>query len=121
MLSLISTAEQPRDDVRLPFSCMSVPRPGCVHVVPRGELDIGTVPHLDRSLRIASDAEDEVVLDLRDLDFIDIGGGHYLIAADRRIRRAGGRLLVIGGTGEVAWLMELVGIDRELELIEPVA
>lgn len=100
------------------FSCRSVPMRDCVHVVPTGELDIATVPHLDRSLRVAADTQDDVVLDLRELDFIDSSGGHLLIAADRRIRRSGGRLLVVHPSGEVAWLMRLMGIDRELELIE---
>ena len=101
------------------FSCRSVPKRGYIHVVTSGELDIATVPHLDRSLRDAADTQDDVVLDLRELDFIDSSGGHLLIAADRRIRRSGGRLLVVRPSGEVAWLMRLMGIDHELELIEP--
>ena len=103
------------------FSCRSVPMRDCVLVVPTGELDIASVPHLDRSLRLAADAHHDVVLDLRELDFIDSSGGHLLIAAHRRIGRSGGRLLVVRASGEVAWLMRLLGIDRELELIEPPA
>ena len=101
------------------FSCRSVPMPGCVHVVPQGELDVATIPQLDHSLRIACDSGNDVVLDLRELDFIDSSGAHLLIAADRRFRRSGGRLRVINGSGEVAWLLQLVGVDRELDVIEP--
>jgi anti-sigma B factor antagonist len=93
--------------------------PGCVHVVPQGELDVGSIPLLDRSLRLAGESDNDVVLDLRELDFIDSSGAHLLIAADRRIHRSGGRLRVISGSGEVAWLLALVGVDRELEVIEP--
>ena len=118
-MSLHEQTKTPRSTTSTPFSCASVPSAGRVHLVPSGELDIATVPHLDRSLRIASEAEHEIVLDLRRLEFIDSSGGEFLIAADRRLRRLGGRLLVIGGTGEVAWLMHLVGIDAELEMIEP--
>ena len=56
-----------------------------------GELDIDAVPELDRALRHA-DAP-LVVLDLRELEFIDSSGAHLLLAADRRIRRAGRRLV----------------------------
>jgi anti-sigma B factor antagonist len=101
------------------FSCRSVTLPGCVHVVPQGELDIAAIPLLDHALRAAGETVDDVVLDLRELDFIDSSGAHLLIAADRRFRRSGGRLRVISGSGEVAWLLQLVGVDRELEVIEP--
>jgi anti-sigma B factor antagonist len=101
------------------FSCRSVPMPGCIHVVPQGELDIAAIPLLDHSLRVAGESSNDVVLDLRELDFIDSSGAHLLISADRRFRRSGGRLRVISGSGEVAWLLQLVGVDRELEVIEP--
>jgi stage II sporulation protein AA (anti-sigma F factor antagonist) len=117
MVSL-DNAVQPDPYGPASFSCRSTPLPGRVHVVPRGELDIATVPQLDRSLRIAAAAENEVILDLRELEFIDCTGGQLLIAASRHIARLGGRLRVIDGTGEVAWLLELAGIDRELDLIE---
>lgn len=119
MVSLIASTQEPSGGGLTEFSCTSVPMPGCVHVLPRGELDIATVPHLDRSLRKASDAEHEIVLDLRRLEFIDCSAAQFLISASRRISRSGGRLRVIGGSGEVAWLMQLVGLDTELEMIEP--
>ena len=116
MLALIHNTDE-QSGAELPrFSCRSVPKAGCVHVVPRGELDIATVPHLDRSLRIAREAEEDVVLDLRELDFIDSSGGHLLVEADRRIRESGGRLLVYLRSGEVAWLLQLLGIDRMLHV-----
>lgn len=117
MSSLVSTV-QPGPYGPATFSCRSTPLPGRVHIVPRGELDIATVPELDRSLRIAAAAESEVILDLRELEFIDCTGGQLLIAASRHIGQLGGRLRVIDGTGEVAWLLRLVGIDRELDLVE---
>ena len=75
-------------------------------------------PLLDHSLRVAGESGKDVVLDLRELDFIDSSGAHLLINADRRVRRSGGRLRIITGSGEVAWLLQLVGVDRELDLIE---
>ena len=101
------------------FSCRSVPMPGCVHVVPQGELDIAAIPLLDHSLRVAGESGNDVVLDLRDLDFIDTSGAHWLFNSERLFRRSGGRLRIISGSGEVAWLLQRVGVDRELDVIEP--
>jgi anti-anti-sigma factor len=92
---------------------------GCVHVVLEGELDIATILQHDRSLRVAGESDNDVVLDLRGVDFIDFSGAHSLIAADRRIRRSGGRPRIITGSGEVVWLLQLVGVDRWLDVIEP--
>ena len=85
-------------------------------VVVTGELDIEAVPELDRALRHA-DAP-LVVLDLRELEFIDSSGAHLLLAADRRIRRAGRRFVVVRGGVEVDWFFALIGLDGELELVD---
>jgi hypothetical protein len=38
--------------------------------------------------------------------------------ADRRVRRAAGRLVVVRGSAEVNWRVALMGIDRQLKLID---
>lgn len=88
------------------------------HVAVTGELDIAAVPQLDRALRRAAADCALVVLDLRELEFIDSSGAHLLLAADRRIRRAGGRLVVVRGGADVEWFFALIGLDRELELVD---
>ena len=92
-----------------------------MHVVLGGELDIATVSELDAALRLAWASSDVIVLDLRELEFIDSSGVHLLVAADRRIRRAGGRLIVVRGPWEIDWLFVLLGIDRVLELVDSAA
>ena len=98
----------------------SIARPAneaaCITV--RGELDIATVPRLDRDLRQAETETALVVLDLRELEFIDSSGTHLLLAAHRRMCAAGGRLVVVRGAPEVTWLLELIGLDLELELVD---
>jgi anti-anti-sigma factor len=83
-----------------------------------GELDVATVPETDRALRRAEAATRLVVLDLRRLEFIDAGAAALILAADRRIRTAGGRLVVVRGPAEVDLLFELLGLDRQLELVD---
>jgi anti-sigma B factor antagonist len=83
-----------------------------------GELDIAAVPALDARLRAAERDASLVVLDLQSLEFVDSSGASLILAANRRIRQAGGRLAVMRGPVDVQWLLALLGVDRELEFVE---
>jgi anti-anti-sigma factor len=103
----------------LPFWC----RPSdvaeqAIWVAPVGELDVATIPATDLALRRAEAAAAIVVLDLRAVDFFDCSAAALVLAADRRIRASGGRLLVVRGPAEVDWVFELIGLDRQLELVD---
>jgi anti-sigma B factor antagonist len=111
---LIRSPTEPRSR----FSCRRSTIDGVVHVVVGGELDIATVPQLDAALRRAWASSDVIVVDLRELQFIDSSGAHLLLDANRRIRRSGGRLIVVRGRWEVDRLFVLLGLDRELELVD---
>ena len=89
---------------------------GGARLTVRGELDIATVPQLDRALRMVHASSDTVVLDLAGLEFIDSSGAHLLLNADRRMRAAGARLVITHVTPEVAWFFALIGVDRLLEI-----
>jgi anti-anti-sigma factor len=83
-----------------------------------GELDLATIPRLDQAPRRAASAAGDVVLDLRELDFIDVCGAQFILEADRRIRRGGGRLVVVRGPAELDRLFALTGIDRLIQLVD---
>ena len=83
-----------------------------------GELDIARVADLDCELRRAEAHAELVLVDLRALEFIDSSGARLLVAAHRRIRGADGRMLVVRGPAEIDWFFALIGIDRELELVD---
>jgi len=100
------------------FFCRRSTVDGVVNVALGGELDIATLSQVDWALRRASTSSDVIVLDLRELEFIDSGGAHLIVDADRRIRRAGGRLIVVRGSWEVHWLFVLLGIDRVLDVVD---
>ena len=89
---------------------------GAVHVVLTGELDVTTMPDLDDALREAEAESAWVVVDLRQLELMDCAAAELLLATDRRIRRAGGRMTVIRGGAEVDWFLALTGIGRQLDL-----
>jgi len=62
-----------------------------------GELDIATAPQLERTLCKPELRAGLVVLDLRELAFIDSSGVHAIGNASRSARDAGGRLVVLRG------------------------
>jgi hypothetical protein len=51
----------------------------------------------DGALDLASTRAPVLILDLGHVSLMDAGAGSLLVRADRRIRRAGGRLLVVAG------------------------
>ena len=62
-----------------------------------GELDVASAPELERVLDEAQTRARLVVLDLRDLAFIDTSGVHVIVDASRFARLAGRRLVVLCG------------------------
>jgi anti-anti-sigma factor len=67
-----------------------------------GELDIATTPQLERALREAQVQARLVVLDLRELAFIDNFGVHAIVNAGIRARQVGHRLFLLrGSSGDV--------------------
>jgi anti-sigma B factor antagonist len=90
-----------------------------VHV--GGELDIATTPELERAL-------DEsrarlVVLDLRELAFIDSCGVHAIVRASMRARQDGRRLVLVHVPASVDRLFTLTGSSDQVEFgdVDPVA
>ena len=85
-----------------------------VRVVVAGELDIATVPQLDRVLRDAESIAPMIVLDLGGLEFVSSCGAHLLMEADARIRRAGGRLKIKRAPDGLRRILALVCATAEL-------
>ncbi len=100
------------------MSCRRVDSLDTVRLAVAGELDMATVPALEAMLVQAQAEASLVVLDLRELKFIDSSGLQLVLAADRRARVAGRRLVVVRGRGQIERLFGLLGIDRELELVD---
>ena len=85
-----------------------------VHIA--GALDIATTPQLERTLR-ESHAR-LVVLDMRDLGFMDCAGVHTIVNASVSARRGGRRLVLVRGVPHVDDLFGLTGNADEVEIGE---
>ena len=92
-----------------------------------GELDLVSSPTLEDALdRVGGTDVDLVLLDLRELEFMDSTGLHLLIKAQQRLQEQGRRFAVIKGGVQVERLLSLTGVadllkivDSPEELLEP--
>jgi anti-sigma B factor antagonist len=81
-----------------------------------GELEISTVPQLARTLREPRLQARLVVLDLRDLEFIDCSGVRAIVDESRRARQAGRRLVLLRGPAPVDRMFTLTGCSDDVEI-----
>jgi anti-sigma B factor antagonist len=108
--------------LRPPFAC-SCTKGGMdtawVHV--RGALDLATTPQLEQTLNETQARL--VVLDLRELTFIDSSGMHAIVRAGTRARQSGRRLVLVRVPPNVERVFTLAGISAQVEIgdVAPVA
>jgi anti-sigma B factor antagonist len=102
------------------FSISAADRDGRAHLTLRGELDLATAPELEQLVNERIDGSQEVVIDLRGLDFMDSSGIRVLVAAHARAGRAGARLFIVRPEpgSAVAKILEVAGLDGELNLLD---
>jgi anti-sigma B factor antagonist len=89
-----------------------------VVVVPAGEIDLATIDELDGQLQAAGAESAQVVLDLREVTFIDSAGLRLVLQSSRELEQAGAALAVVRGSGEVQRIFDLVGLAGRLTMLE---
>jgi anti-anti-sigma factor len=87
-----------------------------VHVT--GDLDLATAPLLRRALRDAHLYARVVVLDLRELTFMDSSGVHVILDAAAGARRGDGRLILVRGPTHVDRALNLTGATSQVLIID---
>jgi anti-sigma B factor antagonist len=85
-----------------------------VHV--GGELDVATAPELEHTLGDPRLRARLVVLDLRELAFIDAAGVRAIVGASVRARQLGRRLVLVRGNPNVNRMFTLTGSSDDLEI-----
>jgi anti-anti-sigma factor len=94
---------------------------GRVSFIPRGELDLATAPELEEQvLEAVRSGDRSVVLDLRELTFMDSTGVRTIVAAHKTAQETGTDLRVIrpSAGNPVSRVIEISGIDEALGLID---
>jgi anti-anti-sigma factor len=93
-------------------------RDGIITLSLSGELDIsGTSLVEDELLRAERDLPSAIVIDLRDLRFIDSSGLRLILEADLRARRDQRRLALVPGPDAVHRVFLIALLDKRLEFI----
>jgi anti-anti-sigma factor len=78
-----------------------------------GEIDIATAPQLDKAL---AETHGQVVLDLRNVPFMDSSGIRVLLVHKARLDGDGGHLRLLIGSEEITRLLELTGLTETFDI-----
>jgi anti-anti-sigma factor len=91
-----------------------------VHIALSGALDCSSRAKLTRTVEdvMASPRLDQVVVDLRRVEFLDSTMLGVLVMADRRARRAGIRLSFVKGPRAAQRPFELTHVDQYLTFVD---
>ncbi len=84
-----------------------------------GELDLAASPALEEELDKALGSNVSLVLvDLRQLDFMDSTGLSALVRAHQRAEQTGQRFVLVNGSRQVQRLLSLTGIAERMTLVD---
>src|SRR3954465_12484398 len=102
------------------FSIAESDREGRALLTLRGELALATAPELEQLVNERLDAGQDVVVDLRALEFMDSSGIRVLVAPHARAGRTDTRFIVVrpAAASAVAKIVEVSGLDGELNIVD---
>ena len=91
-----------------------------VEIAIQGELDLATAPQLEAEFgRVgALDGVELVLVDLRELAFLDSTGLEAIVKFDARSREAGLQLAIVRGPRAVERLFAVMQLDRKLRIVD---
>jgi len=103
----------------LPFSVSCQQRDGGAIIVVTGDVDMSTSPQLRDQLRAPEAQAATVVLDLRDVSFMDSSGLGAIVGEHKRAREHGFRFAVaVGGATAVERILVLAQLTQVLEIVQ---
>jgi anti-sigma B factor antagonist len=84
-----------------------------------GELDLRTSPELEERLaRVFSTGAELVILDLRQIEFMDSTGLRVLLGAHQRAQESGRRFALVRGADQVERVLTLTGVRDLLTVVD---
>lgn len=84
-----------------------------------GELDLASSPELEQQLaRVWESDPEQLVLDLRELEFMDSTGLSIIVGAHQHLAERGRSLSLVKGSAQVQRLLDLTGVAERLRVVE---
>lgn len=109
-------ALRPRGPVRFGIEVTDRPKGMAVRIW--GEIDVLTTPRLATELgTVVRRSTGDLVVDLREVEFMDSSGLQILLSTQRRLSRASRRLTVVCDEGPVRRVIELTRLAEILGLV----
>jgi anti-sigma B factor antagonist len=103
----------------IPFRVQATHAPGWDQLTLEGELDLASAPILQSELdRLERDPASMIVLDLRQLSFMDVAGLRALLEAHQRALGGWWSLVIVRGPRAVQRVFELAKVEQFLHLID---
>ena len=99
------------------FSAVLDRRDDVLHLVLTGELDLATMVELEAALPSPAPGE-LLVLDLRELDFIDSSGLHVFMRLDVASRAEGWSLAIVRGGPDVQRVLDLIRLGDRIRTVD---
>jgi anti-sigma B factor antagonist len=91
-------------------------RNGVARLALRGELDMATARKLEEHLMVVEqDGVGAVLIDLRDLTFVDSTGLHTFLKAKSRAADNGHRFALVGANGQLKRILEVTATQEEFD------
>jgi anti-anti-sigma factor len=87
-------------------------------VAPRGEIDLATVDFVRDAVEREKQAGEDLVLDLRDVGFLDTSGLRYVLELNDRASRDGFNLRLVKGPTAVQRVFEVSGVEPRLPFVD---
>ncbi len=92
---------------------------GMVRLALAGEFDLSNAAQVEDALKeIERERPELLILDLRELTFMDSTGLRVMVSADARARDDARRLAVVQGPESVHRVFRITGLDDHLEMVE---
>jgi anti-anti-sigma factor len=87
-------------------------------VVPRGEIDLATVDLVRAAVEREKRPGEDIVLDLREVGFMDTSGLRYVLELNERASQDGFDLQLVKGPRAVQRVFEVSGLESRLPFVD---
>ena len=91
---------------------------GALVVAPEGEIDLATVDLVREAVERESQTGDDIVVDLREVGFMDTSGLRYLLELNDRASREGFAVRIVRGPRAVHRVFEVSGLEPRLTFVD---